>query len=163
MANWIISQITGVKIHDTGCGLKGYQASLVRGFPIPHGFHRFLPALFGVKGEEVAEVIVKDRRRQHGTSHYGLGRVFEVIRELLTIRFVIRDVRGWFERFKNLRLLTSVASLGCLFYLAISADKLSLAFFLLASILNLLCWTIYLNLGRFLRAQHEGVFKGKEI
>jgi glycosyltransferase involved in cell wall biosynthesis len=163
VANWIISQVTGVRVHDNGCGLKGYQASLVRGFSIPHGFHRFLPALFGVKEREVAEVMVRDRRRQHGASHYGVGRTLEVIRELSTIRFVIEDVRSWFERLKVIRLITVIASVFTLFYLMISPGTLSLVFFVSINILNLFCWSVSLNLKRFLRAQQEGVFKGKEI
>jgi glycosyltransferase involved in cell wall biosynthesis len=163
VANWMISQVTGVRVHDNGCGLKGYHGSLVREVFIPHGFHRFLPALFGVKKKEVAEVKVKDRRRQHGTSHYGLGRTLEVIRELSTVRFVIGNTRGWFERFKVIRLITVVASVISLFYLAISPSKLSLVLFLLINITNLFCWSVSLNLKRFLRAQREGVFKGKEI
>jgi glycosyltransferase involved in cell wall biosynthesis len=163
VANWIISQVTGVRVHDNGCGLKGYQAFLVQGFSIPHGFHRFLPALFGVKGNELAEVRVRDRRRQHGTSHYGLGRTLEVIRELSTIRFVIGDAQGWFERFKVIRLITATASVMGLFYLAISPSTLSLGVFLLINIVNLFCWSVSGNLKRFLRAQQEGVFKGKEI
>jgi glycosyltransferase involved in cell wall biosynthesis len=163
VANWMISQITGVRIHDNGCGLKGYHASLVRGFSIPHGFHRFLPALFGVKKSEVAEVRVRDRRRQHGTSHYGLGRIFEVIRELATIRFVVAGAYGWFRRFMAIRLVTLVASVIALFYFVLLPNELNLIIFLLIMLLNFFCWSVSLNLRRFLRAQREGVFKGKEI
>lgn len=163
VANWMISQVTGVKVHDTGCGLKGYHTSLVRGFFIPHGFHRFLPALFGVKAQEVAEVVVKDRKRQYGTTHYGLGRILEVTRELLTIRFVIRGARSWFGRFKGLRLMALAASLISLLYFATFPSRLNLALSLSVIMLYFLFFIIYLNLKRFLRAQQEGVFKGKEI
>ena len=163
VANWIISQVTGVRVHDNGCGLKGYDASLVRGFSIPHGFHRFMPALFGVTGNEVAEVRVRDRRRQHGTSHYGLGRVREVIRELSTIRFVIKDAPRWSHRFHNIRLAAVLAFVLSLVYLVIVPSTISLVIFLLITILTFLCWYVSLNLRRFLRAQQEGVFKGKEI
>jgi glycosyltransferase involved in cell wall biosynthesis len=163
VANWMISQITGVRVHDNGCGLKGYEASLVRGFSIPHGFHRFLPALFGVKRREVAEVRVRDRRRQHGTSHYGLGRTIEVIRELSTIRFVIKDALGWYGRFQIIRLMTAIASVLSLCYLALFPGELNLVIFLLINIINFFCWSVSLNLRRFLRAHQEGVFRGKEI
>jgi glycosyltransferase involved in cell wall biosynthesis len=163
VANWMISQITGVRVHDNGCGLKGYEASLVRGFSIPHGFHRFLPALFGVKGREVAEVRVKDRRRQHGTSHYGLGRTIEVIRELATIRFVITDAQSWYGRFQIIRLVTAIASVLSLCYFALFPSELNLIIFLLINIINFFCWSVSQNLRRFLRAQQEGVFRGKEI
>jgi glycosyltransferase involved in cell wall biosynthesis len=163
VANWLISWVTGVKVHDTGCGLKGYQASLVRGFFIPHGFHRFLPALFGVKGEEVAEIVVRDRKRQYGTTHYGLGRIFEVIRELITVPFVIRDARGWLRRFRGIRLLMLAISLAFLSFFIIDSGPVSLMLFLAIIIFNLFCWSVYMNVRRFLRAQQEGVFKGKEI
>jgi glycosyltransferase involved in cell wall biosynthesis len=163
VANWMISQITGVRVHDNGCGLKGYDASLVRGFSIPHGFHRFLPALFGVKRREVAEVRVRDRRRQHGTSHYGLGRTIEVIRELSTIRFVIKDARRWYGRFQIIRLMTVIASVLSLCYLALFPGELNFIIFLLINIVNFFSWSVSLNLRRFLRAQQEGVFRGKEI
>jgi glycosyltransferase involved in cell wall biosynthesis len=163
VANWMISQITGVRVHDNGCGLKGYDASLVRGYSIPHGFHRFLPALFGVKPREVAEVRVRDRRRQHGTSHYGLGRTIEVIRELSTIRFVVADARRWYGRFQIIRLMTAIAFVLSLCYLALFPSELNLIVFLLIAIINFFCWSVSLNLRRFLRAQQEGVFRGKEI
>jgi glycosyltransferase involved in cell wall biosynthesis len=163
VANWMISQVTGVRVHDNGCGLKGYEASLVKGFSIPHGFHRFLPALFGVKGREVAEVRVRDRRRQHGTSHYGLGRTIEVIRELATIRFVIADAQSWHGRFQIIRLATAIASVLSLCYFALFPSELNLIIFLLINIINFFCWSVSQNLRRFLRAQQEGVFWGKEI
>jgi len=163
VANWMISQITGVRVHDNGCGLKGYEAYLVRGFSIPHGFHRFLPALFGVKGREVAEVRVKDRRRQHGTSHYGFGRTIEVIRELATIRFVITDAQSWYGWFQIIRLVTVIAAVLSLCYVALFPRELNLIIFLLINIVNLFSWSVSQNLRRFLRAQQEGVFRGKEI
>jgi hypothetical protein len=163
VANWIISQITGVRVHDNGCGLKGYEAALVRGFSIPHGFHRFLPALFGVKRGEVAEVMVTDRRRQHGRSHYGLGRIREVIRELAAIRFVIADAARWYGRFRVIRLMMAIAALITLVYLVLCPGWLDLICFLLIAIVNFFSWSVSLNLRRFLRAQREGVFQGKEI
>lgn len=163
VANWMISQITGVRVHDNGCGLKGYEASLVRGFSIPHGFHRFLPALFGVKSREVAEVRVRDRRRQHGASHYGLGRIREVIRELSAVRFVINDALGWYGRFLIIRLVTAIAAVISLCYLILFPSELTFIIFLLVTIVNFFSWSVSLNLKRFLRAQQEGVFQGKEI
>jgi glycosyltransferase involved in cell wall biosynthesis len=163
VANCMISQVTGVRVHDNGCGLKGYVASLVRGFSIPHGFHRFLPALFGVKSREVAEVMVKDRRRQYGTSHYGLGRTIEVIRELSTIRFVIKDALGWYRLFQIIRLITAIVAVISLYYLVFFPSVLNLTIFLFINVINFFCWSVSLNLKRFLRAQQEGVFRGKEI
>jgi hypothetical protein len=92
-----------------------------------------------------------------------LGRIIEVIRELSTVRFIIKDTRGWFKRFQVIRLVTVVASVITLFTLALSPGWLNLMIFVLINMLNFFCWSVSLNLRRFLRAQQEGVFKGKEI
>ena len=107
VANWIISVITGVHVHDNGCGLKAYDAKVARGVIIPHGFHRFLPAVLGVKSDQVAEVRVSDRRRIYGQSHYGLSRTKEVIRELVTFRFMLHEPKSWVPRFRFLSFLAA--------------------------------------------------------
>ncbi|RLA81503.1 MAG: glycosyltransferase [Deltaproteobacteria bacterium] len=163
VVNWLIALVTGVKIHDVGCGLKGYRASLVKGHQIPHGFHRFLPALFGVKDEEVAEVEVKDRRRRSGRSHYGLGRTFEVIRELLTVRFAISDAEGWRRRIHKARGAISLGGLAVLILLLFSFNLGTLILLLALVVLLSLCRLVERNLLRFLRAQEEGVFRVREV
>ena len=32
MANWMISQVTGVRLHDYGCTLKAYRREVITGF-----------------------------------------------------------------------------------------------------------------------------------
>nr|MBP7323867.1 glycosyltransferase family 2 protein [Deltaproteobacteria bacterium] len=98
MANWIISKITGIHVHDNGCSLKAYRAEVVRGVTIPHGFHRFLPAILGMQNREVAEVRVSDRMRMYGKSHYGLKRTWEVIRDLLSFHCVLHNPQRWRKR-----------------------------------------------------------------
>ncbi len=154
IANWMIALITGCKIHDTGCGLKAYKAELVRGFQIPHGFHRFLPALFGVKGKEVSEVMVKDRSRKAGKSHYGLSRTFEVIRELLTIRFVLSGPRKWKNKFLKINLILAILTgLGVLLK--------SLPLVIGLGVLLIVSYLIYKNLERFLQVQQRGAYRVK--
>jgi len=154
IANWMIALITGCKIHDTGCGLKAYKAELVRGFQIPHGFHRFLPALFGVKGKEVSEVMVKDRSRKAGKSHYGLSRTFEVIRELLTIRFVLSGPKKWKNRFLKINLILAILT-----GLGVVLKSLSLVVGL--GVLLIVSYVIYKNLERFSQVQQRGAYRVK--
>ena len=45
MANWLISQTTGVHLHDYGCTLKAYRAELVKELRLYGEMHRFIPAL----------------------------------------------------------------------------------------------------------------------
>ncbi len=163
VANWLIAAVTGCKIHDTGCGLKGYRADLVRGFNIPHGFHRFLPALFGVKGEEVTEVVVMDRKRQAGRSHYGLGRTFEVLRELLTIKFVLSDPEGWRRRFRKIVPFSATIAAGGMALALLAPGTWSLGLFVGAVAMTALARIVQRNLQRFIEAQRRGVYKVKEV
>ncbi|MFB6346521.1 MAG: glycosyltransferase family 2 protein [bacterium] len=89
IANGVISYTTGVKLHDYGCSLKAYRAEILEDLPLYGQLHRFLPALASWKGIEVEEIPVSDRPRQHGTSHYGLGRTWEVLMDLLIVKFLI--------------------------------------------------------------------------
>jgi hypothetical protein len=47
IANWLIAEITGVRLHDYGCSLKAYRAELVADMNLYGELHRFLPS-FGV-------------------------------------------------------------------------------------------------------------------
>jgi hypothetical protein len=51
--------------------------------------HRFIPAVASWYGVEVAEVPVTYRSRQFGTSKYGAGRIFRVLLDLMTVRFLL--------------------------------------------------------------------------
>ncbi len=161
IANKLIALITGVNVHDNGCGLKAYRADIVKGIQIPHGFHRFMPAIFGVKNHEVAEVRVVDRPRFSGSSHYGLSRTLEVLRELLTIPFVLREPSKWMFCVKAL--FTYSVSLFLL-SLILSIWFPEIAIFTgITGILSLVIWVIKSNLNRFVLAQREGVFKAEEL
>ncbi len=156
IANRIIGLITGVRVHDNGCSLKAYRAEVVKRIQIPHGFHRFIPAVFGVKNHEVTEIRVVDRPRRFGKSHYGLKRTFEVLRELFTIRFVLKEPEKNQKRLKY-----SAFLLLAFFFFCLILGKPILASVVAAFLaLNLIA---YRNLKRFNKAQREGVFRVKEL
>ena len=56
--NFVLRLVTGVKIHDFNCGLKGYKKSVVKSIEIYGGRHRFIPAIAGQKKFKVTEIIV---------------------------------------------------------------------------------------------------------
>jgi len=164
IANWLISLITGLKVRDNGCSLKAYISFIPKKFQIPHGFHRFIPALFGVKNEEVCEIPVIDRPRLYGKTHYGLKRTFEVIRELLTIPFVLKDPVKFENIFKNLFYLSLIFLLiGFSLILALDFSTFLVLIEGIFSVLSGLSFIIWKNLERFNKAQKEGVFKVEEI
>lgn len=163
IANRLISLVTGLKVRDNGCSLKGYVSHIPKKFQIPHGFHRFLPALFGVKNEEVYEIPVLDRKRYSGRSHYGLKRIFEVIRELLTIRFVLKNAEFYEKVFKVCLLINVLLFCGTLVFFIVFPSVTSYFFILLLAGISGITYLIWKNLKRFNLAQKTGVFKVEEL
>lgn len=88
MANWLIGRITGVRLHDYGCTLKAYRAESLKSIRLYGEMHRFIPALARWGGEKVAEIVVHHRPRRHGKTKYGLNRIFKVLLDLITIKFL---------------------------------------------------------------------------
>lgn len=86
-ANWLLSRIFGVKVHDTGCTLKAMKLDLVKELHLYGDMHRFLPVLANQIGANITEVVVDHRPRIAGSSKYGLGRVVRVMIDLMTLWF----------------------------------------------------------------------------
>ncbi|MDA8244764.1 MAG: glycosyltransferase family 2 protein [Elusimicrobia bacterium] len=87
-ANWIISAVTGVRLHDFGCTLKVYRAQLLKSADLYGEMHRFLPAILAYAGAKVTEMPVNHRPRLKGSSKYGIARTFKVVLDLLTVKFM---------------------------------------------------------------------------
>ena len=87
-ANFIISRITGMALHDYGCSLKIYKANFIKKTELYGEMHRFLPAIMGYMGAKISEIEVNHRHRKSGKSKYGLSRIFKVILDLFTVKFM---------------------------------------------------------------------------
>jgi glycosyltransferase involved in cell wall biosynthesis len=152
IANGLIAAVSRIPVHDNGCGLKIYRRAVVERAALPRGWNRFLPAILGVRADEVIEVPVNDRRRQHGQSHYGISRTVVVIRDLLALRFIIANPRraepAW-------AVAAVAAALGCMLGLW-RANGLVLGLSVVVCTIALLIWR---NLRRFNHAQRRGVFR----
>ncbi len=88
-ANWLISIVTGVKLHDYGCSLKAYRADAVKPLQLYGELHRFIPALASARGALIAEMTVNHRPRRAGASKYGLSRTGRVVLDLLLVKFLL--------------------------------------------------------------------------
>lgn len=88
VANWIISAMTGVKLHDYGCSLKAYRRSIIQDVELYGEMHRFIPAYAAWSGAKVMEITVNHRARKFGVSKYGLSRIFKVILDLIVVKFL---------------------------------------------------------------------------
>lgn len=88
-ANWLISTVTGVHLHDYGCTLKAYRREVLTGFRLYGEMHRFIPAYASSVGASIIEVPVKHHARKYGKTKYGLNRTLKVILDLFTVKFLI--------------------------------------------------------------------------
>ncbi len=94
MANSLISNITGVHLHDYGCTLKAYRHDVIKDVRLYGEMHRFIPALAHWVGGKVVEVPVNHHARQFGTSKYGISRTTRVVLDLITVKFLLRYSTG---------------------------------------------------------------------
>lgn len=89
IANWIIGKVMGVPIHDNGCSLKAYRASIIKQVPLYGEMHRFIPAMSTLVGARIAEVVVTHHTRRFGKSKYGLGRIWRVTLDIIAFKFIL--------------------------------------------------------------------------
>nr|WP_290223562.1 glycosyltransferase family 2 protein [Trichocoleus desertorum] len=109
IANWLIGNVTGVKLHDYGCSLKAYRAELVADMNLYGELHRFLPALAFIEGARITEIPVRHHARRFGQSKYGLGRTLRVLMDLFTIFFMKKFLTRPMHVFGSFGLASMVA------------------------------------------------------
>ena len=124
IANNMISNVTGVHLHDYGCSLKVYHRDVVKGIRLYGEMHRFIPALASRMGVRVAEVPVNHHARKYGKSKYGISRTIRVFLDLMTVRFLLSFDTRPIHVFGTLGLLTT--GLGILIGLYLTFVKLAL-------------------------------------
>ncbi|HEY9721561.1 MAG TPA: glycosyltransferase family 2 protein [Oscillatoriaceae cyanobacterium] len=88
VANRLISKISGVHLHDYGCSLKAYRREVLKDVQLYGEMHRFIPIYASWAGARVTELPVNHLPRIHGKSKYGLNRVFKVMLDLVTVKFM---------------------------------------------------------------------------
>ncbi|MBH31988.1 MAG: glycosyltransferase [Candidatus Marinimicrobia bacterium] len=91
--NLVTRLLTGIRIHDFNCGLKGYRRSVVKSLDLYGGMHRYIPVLAGKKGFRITEMAVNHRTRQFGASKFGKERYVRGLFDLLTVLFLSRYTR----------------------------------------------------------------------
>ena len=89
IANWLMSKVSGVDLRDFGTTFKAYRAEVLKDINLYGELHRFIPALASFYGARVAEVPIRNAPRMNGGSHYGLGRTFRVLFDIITIKFLL--------------------------------------------------------------------------
>ena len=90
IANRLVARLSGVPLHDFGCTLKAYRRRVLEGVRLYGEMHRFIPIFAAWQGARVTELVVNHRPRTAGQTKYGLGRTFNVVLDLILIRFLQR-------------------------------------------------------------------------
>jgi glycosyltransferase involved in cell wall biosynthesis len=88
MANWLISKVTGVNLHDYGCSLKAYKRDVIKNLKLYGEMHRFIPAVASWYGVRIAEIETTHHPRMRGKSKYGISRTMKVVLDLITVKFL---------------------------------------------------------------------------
>jgi glycosyltransferase involved in cell wall biosynthesis len=86
--NWLVSESTGVRLHDHNCGMKCYRREIFNEVRLYGELHRFVPVLAAARGFRVGEIVINHRARKFGRSKYGVTRVVKGFLDLLTVRFL---------------------------------------------------------------------------
>jgi glycosyltransferase involved in cell wall biosynthesis len=119
MANWLISTVTGVRLHDYGCTLKAYRREVLTGFRLYGEMHRFIPVYAHTVGARITEVQVNHHPRRYGKAKYGLERTAKVLLDLFTVKFLSSYGSKPIYLFGGAGLGLMTVSLSTLVYLAV--------------------------------------------
>jgi glycosyltransferase involved in cell wall biosynthesis len=166
-ANWLISHITGVRLHDYGCTLKAFRREVVKSIKLYGELHRFIPAIASTIGVTIAEVTVNHRPRIHGKSNYNIFRAVRVILDMLTVKFLLSYSTKPLQMFGLLGLVSG--GIGGLLLLVLGYQRLVLRISIanrpllllsiLLTILGIQLFTLGLLAEIMVRAYHEAAGK----
>jgi glycosyltransferase involved in cell wall biosynthesis len=117
--NWMLSGVSGLRLHDHNCGLKCFRDEALKQIPLYGERHRFIPILAHAKGFRVSELKVHHHSRRHGKSKYGAQRFVKGTLDLLTMTFLTGFTQTPFHLFGGIGLLAFIFGASGLGYLAI--------------------------------------------
>lgn len=89
LANWLVRKVTGVKLHDFSCALKGYRREFIDGVQLLGETFIFMPVFAHDRGARVAEVEVNHAPRHSGTPKHHVSEMVYVLFDLVSVKFVL--------------------------------------------------------------------------
>jgi glycosyltransferase involved in cell wall biosynthesis len=119
IANWMMAKASGMALRDFGTTFKAYRAEILKDVNLYGELHRFIPALASFYGARVVEVPIRNVPRASGGSHYGIGRTFRVLFDILTIKFLLKYFTRPMHFFGSLGLVGTGLGGAIMTYLAI--------------------------------------------
>ncbi|MBP1677882.1 MAG: glycosyl transferase family 2 [Bacteroidetes bacterium] len=116
-------KVTGLKLHDMNCGLKAYKNEVVKNIEVYGEMHRYIPYLAKNAGfSNIGEKVVVHRKREFGTTKFGLNRFVNGYLDLISLWFLSRFGKKpmhFFGMFGSLMFL-----FGFLAVIGVGANKL---------------------------------------
>lgn len=141
VANWLISVVTNVNLHDFGCTLKVYRREVIDEIRLYGQMHRFIPAFAEAAGARIAEMEVHHHPRRYGKTKYGLARIMRVVFDLITVKFLLSYRTTPMYLFGGVGF--TLMGLGILALLASLVNKLVFGVSLILTPLPLLAATLF--------------------
>jgi glycosyltransferase involved in cell wall biosynthesis len=118
LANFTVSSLTGVKLHDLNCGFKVYRRSVIKDLRLYGELHRYIPVLAHWQGYRVSEVPVTHHPRKFGRSKYGAGRLARGYIDFLSVLFMTTYLKRPMQLFGLLGTLIAAIGAVIMIYLA---------------------------------------------
>lgn len=63
--NWLISKISGIRLHDYECTLRAYRTKMLQGLQLYGHLDRYIPVCISWRGRRIAEIPVTQHPRSH--------------------------------------------------------------------------------------------------
>lgn len=145
VANWLVSKISGIPIHDFGTTFKAYRKRVIKNIELYGQLHRFLPVLASTQGVKICEVPIKNIVRPKGKSKYGLGRTLRVLLDLIFLKFFISYLTKPLLFMGSAGLL--ISSFGFLIFFALAVFKYARGIPIIENIGTILAGIVCIILG----------------
>ncbi|MBO7540827.1 MAG: glycosyltransferase family 2 protein [Bacteroidales bacterium] len=82
-------RMSGIKLHDFNCGLKAYRRDVVKSIEVYGEMHRYIPVIAKWAGfSKIGEKVVQHRKREFGTTKFGMNRFINGYLDLMSIMFI---------------------------------------------------------------------------
>lgn len=143
IANWLIQKIAKVPIHDLGCSLKAYRKEIIKEVNLYGEMHRFIAIYAFYVGAKIDEVVVRHHPRKFGKSNYGINRVFKVLVDLITLKYMLSYSKKPIYFFGKISSLFFIS--GILVFCALLYQKLFLKISFVQSPLTILTPLLFIT------------------
>lgn len=111
-AHTIISKLAQVDMSYFGATFKAYRSYLLKNTNLLGDSHRFMGAIVARKGVRYIEIPITIHERAHGTSNYKMNKAWQVLLDLIFLKFFISYLNKPFRLFGSMGFLFAFIGLA---------------------------------------------------